>query len=162
MDFAQRKGARTFGTRLRRLSDGLDREVSRLYAEFGVSFEPRWYPVVALLAEKEPLGVMDMAGALGLSHPAVSQVVRQLSDEGLVTSTPDAADERRRLLTLTDKARERMTELEPLWSAIVLATEELVTEDVPGLLILIDELDRALEKKSLGDRVHEHLDVDNQ
>lgn len=161
MDFTRQKGAGAFGTRLRRLSERLDRDVSKLYEASGIDFEPRWYPVVALLDEREPLGVTQIAAALGLSHPAVSQVVRQLTEAGLVASSRDESDERRRLLTLTNTARKRMGDLEPLWSAIALATEQLIGDEVPGLLILLDELDKALDTKGLGDRVHEHLDGNN-
>lgn len=161
MDFTARKGAGAFGTRLRRLSERLDRDVSKLYSGADANFEPRWYPVVTLLAEEEPLSVTEIAATLGLSHPAVSQVVSQLTKEGLVKATPDKNDERRRLLTLTAKAHNLRQDLEPLWGAIGSATKELIDEEAPGLLTLLGELDKALNKKSLGDRVHEHLGRDN-
>lgn len=161
MDFTARKGADAFGTRLRRLSERLDRDVAKLYADADAHFEPRWFPVVTLLAEEEPLSVTQIAATLGLSHPAVSQVVSQLTKEGLIKATPDQNDERRRLLTLTAKAHSLRQDLEPLWQAIGVATKELIDEEAAGLLTLLGELDKALDKKSLGDRVHEHLDKDN-
>lgn len=161
MDFARQQGAGAFGTRLRRLSERLDRDVAKLYADFGVDFEPRWYPVVALLREKEPLGVTEIAAALGLTHPAVSQVVKQLMENGLLSSTVDPEDERRKLLSLTKEAQKRIRELEPLWEAIIEETDEIIKAEVPGLLILLTELDEALETTSLGERVQARLGLDN-
>jgi len=156
-DFTRRKGTGAFGTRLRRLSERLDRDVARLYADFGVDFEPRWYPVVALLKEKQPLSVTEIAQELGLTHPAVSQVTRTLLEEGLIKATLDKKDERKKLLSLTKKAETRIEELTPLWRAIIEATDEIISTEVPGLLILLTELDEALDKESLGERVQKHL-----
>jgi DNA-binding MarR family transcriptional regulator len=160
MDFAKQQGAGAFGTRLRRLSERLDRDVAKLYMDFGVDFEPRWYPVVTLLRGKEPLGVTEIAGALGLSHPAVSQVVKQLAANDLLSSTVDPDDERRKLLSLTKEAHKRIEELTPLWAAIVEVTDEIIKAEVPGLLILLTELDEALETTSLGERVRTRLGLD--
>lgn len=159
-DFTRRKGSGAFGTRLRRLSERLDRDVSRLYTDFGVEFEPRWYPVVALLAEEKDLSVVEIAESLGLTHPAVSQVTKQLLDEGLLRAEKDPGDERRRLLALTTKGQNRMKKLEPLWQAIVEATDEIISTEVPGLLILLTELDDALNEESLGERVQKRLEMD--
>jgi DNA-binding MarR family transcriptional regulator len=161
MDFTHKKGAGAFGTRMRRLSERLDRDISNLYGGVDVVFEPRWFPVVALLKEEEPLSVTEIAARLGLTHPAVSQVVRQLKDENLITSIADENDERRRLLTLTAEARIRCRKLEPLWRAIVQATEDLIVEEVPDLLKKLDALDRALDTKSMSERARDYLNKSN-
>jgi DNA-binding MarR family transcriptional regulator len=52
------------------------------------------------------------AGQLAsLDKSTVAEVVRRLVDKGWVRRTPDPADRRRRLLTLTDGSRERLAEV---------------------------------------------------
>src|ERR1700749_3152951 len=48
-DIIREQGTAAFGTRLRRLSERLDRQVQALYRAHDVGFEPRWYPVVTML-----------------------------------------------------------------------------------------------------------------
>ena len=48
-DYIRQRGAAAFGTRLRRLSERLDREVQAIYRERAIAFEPRWFPIVTAL-----------------------------------------------------------------------------------------------------------------
>jgi DNA-binding MarR family transcriptional regulator len=155
-DFVREQGLAAFGTRLRRLSEGLDRDVQALYREAGVDFEPRWFPVVTALAERGPATVGELAEVLGVSHAAVSQVRAQLADRGLLRTELDARDHRRQILGLTDAGFAAIAPLRPLWAAITAATVELSAE-VPGLLPALEALELALARKGLGARVRERL-----
>ena len=87
--------SRSLGFRLRRLSGTLDRQIQMIYETAELCFEPRWYPVVQLLM-RDDKSVTDIAAELGISHPAVSQVVTALKRAGLINSNTDPEDERRR------------------------------------------------------------------
>ncbi len=138
---------------MRRLSDRLDRDLSGLYADYGVRFEPRWYPIVALLEETGPRAITEMASELGLTHPAVSQVAKSLIEEGLCKKRADKKDGRRHLLSLTPKGKKRIEQLRPLWRAVFQATENLLTDELPGLMAELDALDQSLNEKSMSARV---------
>lgn len=146
-------GTAAFGTRLRRLSERLDREVQAIYREAGVRFEPRWFAVFTALRDLGPLTVGELSQRLAISHPAVSQVRAALQREGLIDSLPDPADGRSHRLALSRQGEETARRLEPLWAAINRATEQLLAETAPGLLAELDRFNQGLGACGLRDRV---------
>lgn len=156
MDFVRRQAARAFGTRLRRLSERLDREVQEIYRAADERFEPRWFAVVAALAES-PATVGELAGRIGVTHAAISQVRSTLIAEGLVRSVEDAADLRRRRLELTEHGQATVARLEPLWNALAEVTSELLATAAPVLLEELDSLEAALGAEPLTSRVRARL-----
>jgi DNA-binding MarR family transcriptional regulator len=156
-DTIRQKGAAAFGTRLRRLSERLDRQVEALYHAQNVAFEPRWFPVVTLLSEQGPLSVGELAALIGITHAAVSQVRGELIRRRIVRATADKADRRRQILELTDKGRELCRTLKPLWHAVAQATEALWAEAAPDFLASLDRIDAALGKKPMDARAAKFL-----
>lgn len=71
-------------------------------------------PAIRLLFEigSEPGTVRDLRTRLGLDSGYLSRLLRRLESGGLVAVEPDPADRRRRVAALTEKGRERWTELE--------------------------------------------------
>ncbi|MBS7548928.1 winged helix DNA-binding protein [Dietzia sp. Marseille-Q0999] len=61
------------------------------------------------LEQRGPLAATDLAGLERISHQAVANAVRELQDFGFVSRSPDPADGRRTLVSLTDAGRERLT-----------------------------------------------------
>ncbi|MEJ0040882.1 MAG: helix-turn-helix domain-containing protein [Rhizomicrobium sp.] len=94
-DYVRQKGTAAFGTRLRRLSERLDRQVLAVYREHDSAFQPRWFAVVGALREKDGLAVGELAALLGITHAAVSQLRGELIAAGLVRAKADPADGRR-------------------------------------------------------------------
>lgn len=156
-DFVTAKGAAAFGTRLRRLSESLDRDVQALYRAHGAKFEPRWFAAVAALVECGPLSVGELAAKIGITHAAISQVRGELLRHGLIRVTPDPADRRRQIMQLSAKGRHQAESLQPLWNAIAHATEVLCAEQAPRLLALLDRIEAALASKPLAARVEAAL-----
>jgi len=146
-----------FGTRLRKLSERLDRDVQALYREAGVSFEPRWYAVFTSLREDGPATVGELAQRLDITHAAVSQVRSALQGEGLIETRADPRDGRRHVLTLTPKGAATALQLQPLWDAINAATAQVLERDAPGLLHNLEDLARALDHRSIQARVKDLL-----
>lgn len=155
-DAIRRKGAAAFGTRLRRLSERLDRQVAALYRAHDVGFEPRWFPVVTLLREHGRMGVGELAAAIGITHAAVSQVRGDLVRQRLVRVKADPADRRHQILELTDRGKALCGKLEPLWQAVSAATEALAQE-VPGFLDQFARIEDALERNPMDARAGKFL-----
>ena len=66
---------------------------------------------IGILSDLERLGPLtatDLAARERISHQAVATAVRELEEPGLITRSPDPADRRRSLVTLTDTGRERL------------------------------------------------------
>ncbi|EJL30380.1 transcriptional regulator [Caulobacter sp. AP07] len=154
--YTTRAGAAAIGARLRRLSERIDRDAGRLYAEIGVDFEQRWFGVLNLLSLFGPLSVGELAAALEVSHVAVSQVRQALTAAGLISWEADARDGRRRALRLTDQGQALVERLAPLWRALAEAAVEL-DQEAEAALAALERLERALARRSLLDRARDRL-----
>jgi len=128
MDLITQLGPLAFASRLKRLADRLMKDVSQLYKDLDLEFEARWFPVVYYLKERDSVPLTTVAQDLGLTHPAVNQVANVLSEKGLLASTRDTEDERRRLLSLTQKGRDTVRTLEPVWEEIAAATADVIAQ----------------------------------
>src|SRR5450756_62951 len=77
-DFIRAHGNAGIGARLRRLSDRLDREANAVYAHVGLHFEQRWVATLMLLDARGQITVGELAKALRIAQPSVSQTLRSL------------------------------------------------------------------------------------
>lgn len=150
-DYTQRSGAAALGARLRRLSERIDRDAGRLYAELDVKFEQRWFGVLNQLDLNGPRSVGELAVALGVTHVAVSQVRQTLVAEGLVAEDRDPRDGRSRVLRLTGEGRALVLRLSPAWTALAAAAVELNAEAQDALAAL-ERLEAALDRSSILER----------
>lgn len=155
-DYPRASGAAALGARLRRLSERIDRDAGRLYAELDVRFEQRWFGVFNQLVLNGPRTVGDLAAALGVTHVAVSQVRQALVAEGLVAEDRDPRDGRSRVLRLTDEGAALAGRLTPVWDALAEAAVELNAEALDALAAL-ERLERALDRASVLDRARRAL-----
>ena len=157
MDVIGDLGHLALASRLKRLGDRLMQEVSAVYAAHGVGFRARWFPVMTALARESPQSVSGLASVLGLTHTGVAQIAAEMQREGLVRSSDDAADGRRRLLQLTPAGAAMVSGLQPLWRQIREATAELVGESGHDLLGAIAAVEARLAERSMTDRLEERL-----
>lgn len=150
-DYSREVRGAALGARLRRLSERLDRDSTRIYSALGVRFEQRWYGVLNQIMVNGPMTVTGIAAALRITHVSVSQSRRSLEAAGLVHSVNDQKDARRRPITLTPLGQALVAELAPLWRALDDSAEELNAE-AGDVVALLDRLDDALDRRSLLDR----------
>src|SRR5262245_35499547 len=152
-DLAAEKGTAAFGTRLRRLSERLDRDVRALYRAHSIDFEPSWFPVFVALSEAGPMSVGELAERMGITHAAVSQIRGKLIKAGLVRVRADVSDARRQMLQLTERGQALVKRLKPLWAGVAQATDALCKQYAPQLLQQMSALEAALDERSLFERV---------
>ena len=155
-DYVAEAGPAAVGARLRRLSAWVDGDARRLYADFGVAFEQRWLGLLDLLARHGPLTVGELAEALGISHPSVSQSRQSLAKAGLIAWEADAADQRRRKLRLTAAGHNLVAGLAPLWAALDEAAIEIDREAGEAVAALA-RLEAVLRARPLYERVTARL-----
>lgn len=156
-DFSRDAGGSALGARLRRLSEQIDRDATRIYAARGIEFEQRWFGPLNQIVQNGPLAVGEIAERLHITHVSVSQAGRSLEVAGLVASQPDVTDGRRRILSLTLEGQARVRELAPQWAAFDRAAAAL-DEEAGGVVSVLNRLDDALARMSLFDRISELLD----
>lgn len=151
-DYNRALGGAALGARLRRLSERMDRDSTRIYAARDIRFEQRWFGILNQVARKGPMSIGDIAAALRISHASVSQARRSLEEADLVQSLSDDADARRRQVALTPRGTRLVEDLRPLWRTLEVVAQQLNSES-GDVVALLDRLEDALDARSLFDRV---------
>jgi DNA-binding MarR family transcriptional regulator len=162
MNLYQSLGYLVLGSRLRRLSEGFLAEINRAYQNEGIDFDASWFPVFYLLSKNESLSIKELSEQTEVSHPAASQLITNLKNKKLVASATCADDGRRQLVQLTDSGRELLTQILPIWDAILLAMDDILANDeaCKELLPSISALENAFRSANLADRISDKLNVE--
>jgi MarR family transcriptional regulator, organic hydroperoxide resistance regulator len=156
-NYIRKQGPAAIGARLRRLSEAIDRDAARIYAEAGLTVEQRWVGALKVLSLYGPLSVGELAESLGISHASVSQTRNSLEGAGLTSSVIDPKDARSRRVRLTPKGRRLVVKLEPLWRILDDAAAEL-DQEAGQTVAALECLDKALDRMSLYDRVSKRME----
>lgn len=135
----------------------MDAEIEHVYVERGIKgVRPRFaYPLIRL-AHTGPLTIRELAESLNRSHSAISQTIAAMRKEDLVTSEP-GPDARTRRIDLTERGRSLVPFLEAEWRATHRTVAELDGEVPHALTAVVEELRRALEQRSMRQRILHHL-----
>lgn len=155
-DHTRRYGPAAIGARLRRLSESIDEDAGRIYAELGIDFQQRWVGILEHLAKYGPQSVGELAVALGIRQSSVSQTRRSLDEAGLIEGNVDPNDARSRQLRLSSAGRRLVRSLETLWETLNSTSIEL-DEEAGHVIDALDRLDSALGRLSRYERVQQKL-----
>lgn len=157
MDFMAEMAELALASRLRRLSDLYWQAVTAIYRQSGLDFDVRWATVFVLIARQGPVAVMEIAARLGVTHPAVIQVVNELEKHGLVVSAKSERDGRKRLLTLSEKGQDMLPKLQPVWDAFITVNRQMLDSQTHNLLNSLQEMENQLAERGFFDRVQDQL-----
>jgi len=159
MNLYQSLGYLVLGSRLRRLSEGFLAEINRAYQNEGIDFDASWFPVFYLLSKNKSLSIKELSEQTEVSHPAASQLITNLKNRKLVTSVTCADDARRQQVQLTDDGRKLLEQILPVWDAILLAMDEIMTTGpvCKELLPAIGAVENAFRSTKLADKIGEKL-----
>lgn len=134
-DVVRSLGYLCLGTRFKRIGERLQADTQKIIEGLGGPVQPALYPTLAALDRLGPLGIGDIAEALGITQPGATNSVTQLSKMGLVAAEQPADDQRRRVITLTPAGRAAVEQGKALiWPRIEAAVAELC-RDLPGDLL---------------------------
>ncbi len=159
MDWIEELGELALASRLRRLSERLARDASRIYADQSLDFEARWFPILSLLGGRPADSITSIAEALRLTHPAVNQLAGEMETRGLIRSVKDKQDDRKRLLELTPDGEKVREALQPIWEDIRAATREMISRSGSDLLTSLRETENALDRKNMYERVRGRINA---
>jgi len=141
------------GSRLKRLSDTLYRQIDDVYKQEKIAFHGRNFPLLQLLNENESMSVTELADVLGQTHPAISQMSKKLQAKGWLYHHTDDADERRRLLSVTPAGYELFDQLAPIWKDMQVILGRMMTTSSGNLMSNMELIERQLQKQTLVERM---------
>jgi DNA-binding MarR family transcriptional regulator len=150
-DATRRHGAAAIGGRLRRLSERIDEDCARIYAENGIVFQQRWLGVMSQIAWEGPQSVGTLATSLGISHASISQTRKSLQKAGLIVAKTDATDARSGVLKLSASGKRLFARITLILDALRDVSKEINAEAGEALEAL-DRLDATLNRRSLYER----------
>jgi DNA-binding MarR family transcriptional regulator len=153
MDYLKKLDSLALASRLRRTLDEILRQGKSVYAELGIDFRTRWFPVFHFVANNPDSSITYIARSLNLRHPSIIQVVDEMCEKGLLRAKLDAKDKRSRKISLTPRGRKSLTRLKPVWKAFEDAGREILGELDNHLLEALDDFESALDRSSLHDRI---------
>jgi DNA-binding MarR family transcriptional regulator len=145
---------------LYRLQSAMDDEIARVYAENGIDdLKTAWVMEILRLHARGPMTIADLARSVGRTHSAMSQKVAAMRAAGWV-STGAGPDARSKEVTLTPKAEKIAGLLAAEWRATEASIAEIEAEIPYPLSRAVEDISRALRRKSFHDRIMEKLAKD--
>ena len=136
--------------RLQRLSDRIRKEGVQVYKNNGIDFEPKWFPIIYTLHLKGVLGVVELAAEIEFTHPSTISLLKELEKVKLIKSRKDKKDERKRLVRLSEKGKELVGRMEPVWEKIKVAAHG-ITEGENNLWLALLETEKRMEEKRFSE-----------
>lgn len=159
MNLYQNLGYLVLGSRLRRLSEAFLGEINRIYQNAGIEFDASWFPVFYLLSQNESLSIKELSEKTEVSHPAASQLITNLKNRNLVEATVSADDGRRQMVQFTNKGKDLLQQILPIWNAISAGMAELASgnEQLQQLLPAITAMENTFRAYNLSGHVADKL-----
>jgi DNA-binding MarR family transcriptional regulator len=144
-------GILAIATRMQGLAERMRKDGLLIYKAHGIDFEPKWFPVIYTLYFKPMLSVVELANEIGYSHPSTITLLKELEKLKLTKSGKDKADERKRLVQLTEKGKALIEQMKPVWQIMIAAATQLIdTEN--NLMKAIAEVEQQMEIQSFYQR----------
>ena len=161
MNLYQSLGYLVLGSRLRRMSETFLSEINRIYQTEGIEFDASWFPVFYLLSKNDSLSIKELSEQTEVSHPAASQLITNLKNRKLVETTVSADDGRRQMVQFTDKGRDLLKQILPVWDAISTSMNELQASDpkIAEILPAISALENSFRAYNLSGKVGDKLKI---
>ena len=157
-DFIERQGLPFLAHILRRLADDFIRAFNTWYPEIDMVAPSRTLSTLLALQQLGPLSVTELAALLSQSHPLVINWVRQLKELDLIRSSPDPADARRTILSLTEKGESEARKSEESRKITALAYAKLMRDADAEIFEALWRIERACREKPFLERLREAQD----
>lgn len=161
MDYLKTLGNISLGSRLKRLSDQLISEVAIIYNKMGITLNPNYFPIINLIAKLGPMGIMQVAEYLCVSHPAISKLTNKMIQENYLIKQPHPTDKRASQLSLTKQSLAMIKQATPIWQALKKQLDYIDSLQSPTLLKAIEEFENNVQQVSLAQSVLRDLKKKN-
>ncbi len=106
------------GSRLKRLSDSLMKEVAKVYTSLAIDFDPYHMPIFKLISEQKELTIGEISNLLKVTQPAVTQYIKALERKQLILCSIGKIDKRKKKISLSPLGEKMLQKLNPIWKVI--------------------------------------------
>ncbi len=152
-DVIKELGYLTLGSRLKRLGERMQADVSRLVKHEGQNVHAGLMPTLGVLAKRGPMTVGDLATALGIAQPGTTRMLAELKRQKLVSSGKTKNDQRQRMISLTKSGLSVIAATQDdLWPRVERAVAELCRGLDGPLIKQLAAIEYALDERPLDQR----------
>jgi len=146
-----------FGIRLKKTGEMISSQISEILSDEKIEFEPRGIYLLIILKEKEQASIKEIAAILGMTHPAIVQMVNTLNNIGMITQSKSVDDKRKTLIKLTEKGKKELNRIKPVLNEIEYAVESIINKINMNLKYSLSKLSEAVKSKMLTMKVNDGL-----
>ncbi len=154
-DQLQQFGELGLGSRLKRLSEFVMKEIQVVYTSCEIDFDPYLFPIFKVVIDQELATTTDIQEKLRYTQPAITQALKKLMDKELIEYTIDEYDKRKKLFRLTQKGKETHKKMIPLWKVIDEQVKAITTHNTNNLEDHITHFENKLREKPLSQQILE-------
>ncbi|OWV75272.1 MarR family transcriptional regulator [Rhizobium sp. R339] len=146
-DVVRALGFLCMGSRLRRIGEKLQADTQQIIDAAGLGIQAGQFPFLAAIDRAGPLTIGELAQAVGITQPGATRTTGQLLELGFIDMQPAPDDQRRRLVSLTEKGQELVDYAKrSVWPRVTAAVADLCNNlDGPILEQLAAIEDRLVE-----------------
>lgn len=145
-----------FGSRIKRLSDTLMKDVKQVYKDLYIDFEPTHFPIFKTIYEEKQVNISKLSELLQLSQPAITQFINALQKKQLIKIVTNKTDKRKKIVQLSEKGHLMMDKLIPIWKVIGDQLTELIENEPTSFMNHIKLTELKQKKQSLYKRIMNH------
>lgn len=140
------------GARMKRLYDTFARDVTVIYKDQQLDFEPKYFALYYLISERGEISVTEIADELCLTHPGVIHLAGELEKLGFIASFKQPGDSRKRVLRLSEKGKASLPKFRDVWDKILTLNRALFESQQHNLLTAVKETEALLHERSYYQR----------
>ncbi len=142
------------GSRLKRLSDSLMKEVAKVYSHLALDFDPYHMPIFKLISEQNALTIGEISNLLNVTQPAVTQYINTLEKKKMILCKIGKIDKRKKKVSLSAFGETMLEKLRPVWKVID-AELKLLTHNSSNRTLLdhVTFIENETKKESLSRRI---------
>jgi DNA-binding MarR family transcriptional regulator len=152
-DVVRDLGYTMLGSRLKRLGERMQADVSRLFKREGLALVPAHYATLKALQRNGEQTVGGLARRLGVAQPGVTRTIALLEAGGLVRSVQRGSDQRLKTIALTKKGEAMVTQVGQIIEPVVVRALSDICAGLRGpILEQLSAIEDALENSPLDER----------
>ena len=146
-----------FGSRIKRLSETLMKDVKQVYKNLYIDFEPTHFATFKTIYEEEIISIGELANYLQISQPAITQFINALQKKELIRVLQDKNDKRKKNIALSKKGHKMAEKLQPVWDVIEVELTKLIDNGNTTFMDHIQKTEQKQKEQPIYNRIMNHL-----
>jgi SAM-dependent methyltransferase/DNA-binding HxlR family transcriptional regulator len=138
--------------------DIVDSASQAFYSQLEFPYRPRYTPLMRTLASG-PATVTDLVTQLALTQGAVSQTLKLMADDGLITRSVSPGDGRQVIITLSEHGQGVLDILRPHWARMIAASAELEMDAHVPIRATLRSALAVCDERAFAERLHATADA---